>query len=117
LRSLSLSLGAGSDEQRQEWRRCLSEGPTILEAREMRYKDLCALLSVSHRNVLLSKKQVRERERERQSRASARREVLLTLALACGVQVTELHERETITGRIVILPGLEPSLTRTHTLL
>jgi myosin heavy subunit len=65
----------GSAEQRQEWRRCLSEGPTILEAREMRYKDLIALLSISHRNVLLSKK-----------------------------QVTELHERETITGRIVILP-------------
>jgi len=65
----------GSDEQRLEWHRCLSEGPTILEAREMRYKDLCALLSISRRQVLLSKK-----------------------------QVTELHEHETITGRIVILP-------------
>jgi len=65
----------GSEEQRREWRRCLSEGPTILEAREMRYSDLCALLSISHRNVLLSKK-----------------------------QVTELHECEIITGRIVILP-------------
>ena len=67
----------GSDEQRLEWHRCLSEGPTILEAREMRYKDLCALLSISRRQVLLSKKQVnreewgREGEREERKRVGA----------------------------------------------
>ena len=67
----------GSDEQRLEWHRCLSEGPTILEAREMRYKDLCALLSISRRQVLLSKKQVNREEwgggrvgRERREKAN-----------------------------------------------
>jgi len=72
--SINLQRDEATDELRQEWRHCRNNGPTILNAREMRYRDLLALL-MDNRQVLLGRK-----------------------------QVVELHDHETITGRIIILP-------------
>jgi len=63
------------EEQRREWKRCSEEGPTILDAKEMHYRDLLALLHNPWRRVILSKR-----------------------------QVVELHDHETITGCIIIIP-------------
>jgi len=72
--SINLQEEEASDQLRQEWRHCRNNGPTILDAQKMRYKDLLALLR-DERHVLLGKK-----------------------------QVIELHDHETITGKIIILP-------------
>jgi len=72
--SIDLQRHEATSEQKQEWRHCRNNGPTILNAREMRYRDLLALL-MDNRQVLLGRK-----------------------------QVVELHDHETITGRIIILP-------------
>ena len=63
-------------ELKSEWKRCIKEGRiTDLEAKEMHYGDLLALLGPSRR-VLLSRR-----------------------------QVEEIHEHSIITGKIVIISG------------